>query len=102
MSGISAAEPVATITAVRAASRCSLVDDHAPLSVQAAAAAHERDAALLEPRQLTGVVQMVDHLVPPRAGPRPRRAARSRDPGTRSTSCPSSTGRSSAFEGMQA
>ena len=49
----------------RACEQELVVDEHPSLSVQAAAAAYDRDAALLEPRQLTGVVQMVDHLVPP-------------------------------------
>ena len=72
---------------------------------RAAAPAEELDAALLEPRQLAGVVEVVDHLVAaaqrrlgvqlagdrlggPRDAARPRRAA--------------SAGRSSAFDGMQA
>src|SRR5205807_1475933 len=41
---------------------------HAPLAVQPRLAAHERDAAPLEPRQLSRVVEMVDHLVAPDQG----------------------------------
>ena len=39
---------------------------HAALAVQAPAASHERDAVLLEPRQLARVVEVRDHLVAPR------------------------------------
>ncbi len=86
----------------RACEQELVVDEHPSLSVQAAAAAYDRDAALLEPRQLTGVVQMVDHLVPP---PQDRVHVQRPDRETRNPFRPrvaSSTGRSSAFEGMQA
>ena len=66
------------------------------------AAADERDAVLLEPRQLRAVVEVVDHLVAPgeHGGgvDRPRRRGRGRG----RTSSASSTGRSSAFDGMHA
>ena len=67
MSGISAAEPVATITAFRAtSSSVAAPRDDPPLAVEPPAAADERDAVLLEPRQLTRVVEVRDHLVAPR------------------------------------
>ncbi len=43
-----------------------LSDDDAELTVEAAAPTHERDPALLEPGQLPSVVQVRDHVVPPR------------------------------------
>ena len=54
--------PVAITTASRAASSSSPTM-HAALAGQPAAAAHERDASLLEPGQLTAVVEVRDHLV---------------------------------------
>ncbi len=41
-------------------------DDDPALAVEARAATHERDAVLLEPRQLARVVEVRDHLVAPR------------------------------------
>jgi hypothetical protein len=43
-----------------------LADRNAPLAVEAAAAAHERHVPLLEPGELDGIVEVVDHLVAPR------------------------------------
>ncbi len=65
--GIAAPEPTAMITARRAVSAsvapsdCSTATVRAP--VEPGLAAVERDAAILEPGQLGGVVEIVDHLV---------------------------------------
>ena len=40
-----------------------VADDHAPLAVEPALAAEQLDPALLQPGQLAGVVEVVDHLV---------------------------------------
>ena len=104
MSGISALDPVATITAFRATSPAvarTTVDDNAALAVEPPAAPDQGDAVLLEPRQLARVVE-----VEITSSRRARTAGTSMGPierpATRSTSRRSSTGRSSAFEGMQA
>ena len=54
--------PVATITARRASS-VVVADRHPPLAVELSLAAEQLDPALLEPGQLAGVVEVVDHLV---------------------------------------
>ena len=60
--GMAGAVPPARMTARRASS--VVVADHDPaLAVDPAPAADERDAAVLEPRQLRRVVEVVDHLV---------------------------------------
>ena len=43
-----------------------LADRDAPLAVELRVAAHKLDTALLQPRHVAGVVQVVDHLVAPR------------------------------------
>ena len=81
-----------------------VADDDPALAVEPALAAEQLDAAFLEPGQLAGVVEVVDHLVAAvedrlrveLAGHGPA------TPGTRRASASSSPGRSSAFEGMQA
>ena len=60
--GIVAELPLASTTA-RLACRTSVAHAHPPLAVETAVTAHEDDAALLEPRQLGGVVEVVDDLV---------------------------------------
>ena len=75
MSGTSAVEPVAMTTALRATSAVLAVDVDRELAGEPCPAAHERDAALREPRHLQAVVEVVDHLVAPRAARRPRRSA---------------------------
>ena len=82
--GIDGPLPVATMTALRGDEHV-VADRDAPLAVEPRVAAHELDAALLEPRQLARVVEVVDHLVAPREHGRRRRARRSRTPGTRSS-----------------
>ncbi len=43
-----------------------VADPHAALAVEPAGAAHERDPAVLEPRDLARVIEVVDDLVAPR------------------------------------
>ncbi len=102
--GIAAPLPVATTTARRAIS-VSVADDDAALAVEPSLAAEELDPALLEPGQLAGVVEVVDHLVAAvedrlRVELPGHRGADARAPAAPPPS--SSPGRSSAFEGMQA
>ena len=102
--GIAAPLPTASTTARRASSSSSL-DAHAALAVEPGVAADQRDPALLDPRQLNRVVEVVDHLVAPSQGRSLGRACRwwpHERPGTRCTSASSSAGRSSALDGMQA
>ena len=74
---------------------------HQPLAVETAVTAHEDDAARLEPRQLGGVVEVVDDLVASREhGVGVERARR--DARHAPASAASSPGRRSAFDGMQA
>ena len=98
--GIVAALPVATTTARRADEH--VVPDHDPaLAVESPVAANERDAALLEPRQLGRVVEVVDDLVATcEHGPDVELShGDSRHPPRLGGQLP---GRSSAFDGMQA
>ena len=70
------------------------------LAVEPAPAAEERDAALLEPRQLRAVVEVVDDLVAAREhapGRRARPCAASAAPGMRRASASTSAGRRSAL-----
>ena len=60
--GIAAPLPVATTIARRALSRSSPTTN-APLAVEPPLAAEELDPAFLQPGQLAGVVEVVDHLV---------------------------------------
>ena len=78
-----------------------VANDDAPLAVEAAVPAYERDAALLEPRQLRGVVELVDHLVAPREHAA-RVGAFGADAGNAPRLGEELAGRSSAFEGMHA
>ena len=101
--GIAAPLPVATTTARRAIS-VVVADDDPALAVEPALAAEQLDPAFLQPGQLAGVVEVVDHLV---AAVEDRLRVelagdRAATPGTRRASASSSPGRSSAFEGMQA
>ena len=63
--GIIGSEPVARNTA-RLACDLLVVDRHRALAGDPAVAADQRDAAVLEPRQLRVVVEVVDDLVAPR------------------------------------
>ena len=101
--GTAASLPVA-ITTARRASSCRPSTSTRRSPAIRACAAHDRDAARLEPRQHPRVVAVVDHLVAPREHGAPRRARRSpprRAPGIRRASAIASAGRSSAFDGMQ-
>ena len=101
--GISAREPLASTTARRASKVSSPTCDRA-LAGDRRLAAHQRHAAVLEPGQLAGVVEVVDDLVAaPSVGlTSSEPVTASRAPGTRWTSASSSPGRSSALEGMHA
>ena len=97
--------PVATTTALRA--RTSVAADVDACARRRARARPRKSSIprVVEPRELAGVVAVVDHLVA--AVEHDGRVELAGDaaratPGTRSTSASSSPGRSSAFEGMQA
>ncbi len=89
MSGTRGVEPVATMTARRAISESWPADVDLQLPGDPRSPADERDAALLEPRHLAAVVEVVDHLVAAceqrrgvdaaRGGARARVAPRRRD-----------------------
>ena len=79
-----------------------VADTHTLLAVEPSLSPHERDAALLEPRQLDRVVEVVDHLVAAREHRCERRGCRSACPATRCISAIISPGRSSALDGMHA
>ena len=79
-----------------------VADADALLAVDPAASAHERDASLLEPRQLHRVVEVVDDFVAPREHRGNVDALPLGGPGTRPTSAIRSPGRSSALDGMHA
>ena len=92
------------ITTAFVAAQALVAGDHGALAVERPAAAEELDPALLQPRQLAGVVAVVDHLVAAREDQlrvelSGDHLADARDPLDLGSSSP---GRSSAFEGMQA
>ena len=60
--GIAAPLPVATTTALARDQRL-LADDDPALAIESPLAAKQLDAAFLQPGQLAGVVEVVDHLV---------------------------------------
>ena len=101
--GTAASVPVAMTTARRAVSVSSpTCTTRSP--VEPPVAAHQRDAAVVEPRQLVVVVEVVDHLVAALEHGLhvERRRPPRRRPGSRFASASTWPGRSSALDGMQA
>ena len=79
-----------------------LPHEHAPLAVEPSAAAHERDATLLEPRQVRSVVEMRDHVVATVEHGLHVEGADDEARNTMRLTRRARPGRSSAFDGMQA
>ena len=101
--GIAAALPTASTTPWRR--RSTLVaDPHRALTLQPRVAPDQRDAPLLEPRQLSRIVELVDDLVAPAqdGGDIELAGHRLAAPGTRRASASAWAGRSRPLDGMQA